>query len=152
MAKNSPKWQNSVCHTSYPWNYILYIWLAFMVHMCKMIISPEFFFHFFKTLNFWVVRGVKRQKLVQNDKTFCPSRLISQEPYITWWLSFMVHICKVIYNIFRCDVHFSKILIFWVHRGAKGQKMVPEWQKIMSVALRISGTIHHMIVTYGANV
>ena len=36
-------------------------------------------------------------------------------------------------------------MIFWVHRGVKGQK-------IISVALLISGTIHHMIVIYGANV
>ena len=34
-------------------------WLSFMVHMCKMTISPGGFFHSLKTLIFWVVRGVK---------------------------------------------------------------------------------------------
>ena len=29
------------------------------------------------------------------------------------------------------------------------KKNGPEWQKIMSVALHISGTIHHMIIIYG---
>ena len=70
-------------------------WLSFMVHMCKMIISPGVFFQFFKILIFQVVRGVKWQKTVQYHKKFCPSRFMSQEPYIIW-LSFMVHMCKMI--------------------------------------------------------
>ena len=37
------------------------ILFLFMVLMCKMIISPGALFHFFKTLIFWVVRGVKRK-------------------------------------------------------------------------------------------
>ena len=40
------------------------------------------FFYFFKILIFWVVRRVKGQKMVQNDKKLCSSRSISQEPYI----------------------------------------------------------------------
>ena len=42
------------------------------------------FFSFFQNFDFlgcWVV-GVKGQKAVQNDKRFCPLRLIFQEPYI----------------------------------------------------------------------
>ena len=53
------------------------------------------FFHFFKILIFRVVKGLKGQKIVQNNKKFCPSCSISQEPYIIW-LSFMVHMCKII--------------------------------------------------------
>ena len=53
------------------------------------------FFLFFKILIFQVVRGVKGQKMIQDDKTFCPSSSISQEPYIML-LSFMVHLCKMI--------------------------------------------------------
>ena len=44
------------------------IWLSFMVHLCKMKISPDVFFHFFKSVSFWVVRVLKQQKLAQNDK------------------------------------------------------------------------------------
>ena len=52
------------------------------------------FFSFFKTLIFWVVRGVKGQKVAQNDKKFL-SPLISQESY-NKWLSIVVHKCKMI--------------------------------------------------------
>ena len=38
-----------------------------MVHFCKMRISPGFF-HFFKILIFWVVRGIKRAK--NNQKIY----------------------------------------------------------------------------------
>ena len=31
---------------------------------------PRLLFHFFKILIFWVVRGVKTQKTVQNEKNF----------------------------------------------------------------------------------
>ena len=37
---------------------------------------------FFQILIFWVARGVKSQKLAQNEKKFCLSHSISQEPYI----------------------------------------------------------------------
>ena len=36
--------------------------------MCKMMISPGFFFHFYEILTFWAVRGVKGQKIAQNEK------------------------------------------------------------------------------------
>ena len=85
------------------------VWLSFMVHMCKMIISLGFFFQFFKILIFCVVFGlsfVKGQKTVQNDKKFCVSCFISQEPYIIQ-LSFMVHLCKMIISWGDCFI-FSK--------------------------------------------
>ena len=53
------------------------IWFSFMVHVCKMIISPGFLFHFFKILIFWVVMEVKGQKMVKNDKKICLLRSIS---------------------------------------------------------------------------
>ena len=40
-------------------------------------------------LIFWVVSGVKRQKMAQSEKKNCLFCFISQEPYIIW-LSFMV--------------------------------------------------------------
>ena len=71
-------------------SYIL--WLSFMVNIYKMIISSDVLFIFLK---FWFSgfrRRVKGQKLVENDKKFCQSCSMSQEPYIIW-LSYMVHIC-----------------------------------------------------------
>ena len=68
--------------------------------------------------------------MVQNDKQFCPLHSISQEPYIIW-LSFMVQICKMISSgIFSLFFYFFKILIFWLHRGKKGQKTVQNDKKV----------------------
>ena len=125
------------------------IWLSCMVHMCKMMISPNVFLSFSKILIFWVVRVVKGKKTVQNGKKFCPSRSISQELFITW-LSFMVHMCTMIISPGVFFI-FAKFWFFGL-LGCKRSKNGPKWQKILSVVLRISGTIHHMIVIYGANV
>ena len=62
--------------------------------------------------------------MVQNDKKFCPSHSISQEPYIIW-LSLMVHMCNMIIPP-AVFFHFFKILIFWVVRVEKGKK----WSKM----------------------
>ena len=64
------------------------IWLSFMVHKCKLMISPG---GFFQNFDF----SVKGHKMVQNEKRFCLFNTISQEPYIIW-LSFVVGKCKMI--------------------------------------------------------
>ena len=43
------------------------------------------------------------------------------------WLSFMIHICKMIR--YPSIFHFLKILIFWVVRGVTGQKIVQNDKK-----------------------
>ena len=125
MAQNNPKLCQSHSISQEP--YI--IWLLFMVHMFKVRISPCFFF-------FWFVRGgrgwVKGQKKLQNNKTFCLSHSVSQksqEPYIIW-LSFMVHMCKVIISpcvffIFS-EFWFSELL---GGGGVKKQKVVQNYNK-----------------------
>ena len=91
------------------------IWLSFLVHIFKMIISPCI-------LIFEVVRGLKGEKMAQNDQKFYLLHSIPQELYIVW-SSFMVHVCKMI--IFPGMLfHFFKILITWVVRGLKGWLMV----------------------------
>ena len=85
------------------------------------------FFLFFKILIFWVVRGVKRQKMAQNEKKLCLSCSISQEPYIIWF-SFMVHFCKMI--IFpRVFFFFSKFWFCGLLKGVRGQKIVQSVKK-----------------------
>ena len=69
-----------------------HIWLSFMVHMCKMIISPGIFL-ISQNFDFPGCQGVKGQKMSQNDRNVCLLHLIFQESYIIW-SSFMVHICK----------------------------------------------------------
>ena len=84
----------------------------------------RYFFHFFETLILRIVSGVKGQKLTQNDKRFCPSRSISQEPYIIW-LPFMVLMCKMIISpgVF---FNFSKFWFSGSSRWWKGKK----WSKM----------------------
>ena len=55
--------------------------LSFMVHLCEMIKSPVvffFFFHFYKSLIFWIFRG-KREKMNQTDKKLCLLYLILRD-------------------------------------------------------------------------
>ena len=112
MAQNDKKFC-LLCFISQE-SYIL--WLSFMVHLCEIMISPGLFFVcFFGFLIFWVVSGVKGQKMVQNKKRICLSPCISPESYITWF-SFMAHMCKMIIST---DIFFifSK---FWFY-GLLGQ-------------------------------
>ena len=120
MKNNNPS--RAVSQEHYQEQYSIWSW--FLVHSCKMMISPEFFFHFFRILIFRVVWGEKGQKIVQNDKKFCLSPSISQEPYILWF-SFVVHKCKMIMSpgIFFI---FSKFWFFWFLGGSKGKK----WPKM----------------------
>ena len=85
------------------------------------------FLHFYKILTFLVVTGVKGQKTAQNNIKFCLLHSISQEPCIKW-LSFMVHIYKMIISsgVFFFFFFWLKILIFWLHRWVKGQKQSQE--------------------------
>ena len=64
-------------------------------HTCVKWWYLQTFVSVFKILIFQAVMGVKVQKMVQNDQKFCLSCSISQELYIIW-LSFMVHMCKII--------------------------------------------------------
>ena len=98
---------------------------SFMVQICKMIISPSIFFYFFQNFGF-VSRGVKGQKIVQNDKKICLLYSISQESCILW-LSFVIQECKM---ISQCFFHLFQILIFWVVGGVKGQKMSQNDKKL----------------------
>ena len=83
--------------------------LSFMVHMCKMIISPDFFF---------------------SNRTWTHNHLVHK----------------------RTLNHLAKLARFFGLLGGKKAKNGPKWQKILSVTLCISGTIHHMIVIYGTHV
>ena len=100
---------------------------------------------FFNIFIFRVVREVKWQKTVQNNKKFCSSHFISQGPNIIS-LSFMVHMCKMI--IF--PGLFSSFSKFWYFRllGGKRAKNGPKWQEILSAVFHISGVIHQSFVKW----
>ena len=129
--------KNYVCHASYLKNHTSYDH-----HLCHMYVKwyLQVFFYFSKFRFFKLLGGVKRQKTVQNDKKFCLSRCISQEPYIIW-LSFMVQMCKMIIST---AVFFNfKVLIFQVVRGLKRQKIAQNDKIFLSVAPLISGPVYH---------
>ena len=153
--KNVPKLQKKISHCISQELYL--IWLWFLVHTCKMMISPAIFFHFFQHSDFSgfsnfiskcqkeilrcgppssrvcdfihffkilicrVAIEVKGQKIVQNYKKFCRSCSISQEPHI--WLSFMVHICKMIIPPGAFLVVFQNFDFLGCQEGWKGKKM-----------------------------
>ena len=69
-AKNGPKWEKILSVMLHISGTIHHVNVSFVVHKCKMMISPCVFFQFLKILIFWVLRRVKGQKIVQNDKRF----------------------------------------------------------------------------------
>ena len=95
------------------------IWLSYLrtmhhmtvIYVCKMIISSGFLFPFFENLVFWVCRGVKVQKMVQNGKN-CTPYLRNHTSY-----------------------DYVKTLIFQFVKGLKGPKKGPKCQKFLSVKL-----------------
>ena len=137
-SKNSPKWQKlCLLHFISLEPYI--IWSSLVVHKCKMIISPGFFF-FFSFSKFWVFRlsgwsNCKKwpimtylSKHISFYRILCCTSLkwwhlqmlfslfqnlshsVSQELYLIW-LWFLVHMCKImIYPTILFQ--FFKILIF----------------------------------------
>ena len=99
------------------------IWFSFMVPICKMILSPGVFFNF-KIFIVQVVRGLKGQKMAQNDKKISVCCTLYFRNHISYdlhlWYTFMYKriISPGIFFI------FFKILIFKIIRGeVKGQKM-----------------------------
>ena len=56
----------------------------------------------------------------------------------------MIHICKMIISLGAC-FYFFKFSFFGLLRGEKGKNR-PKCRKILSMALGIPGTIHHVIV------
>ena len=63
------------------------IWLSFMVHLCKMMMSPGVVVIFKKIVIFWLVRGVKGQNITRKDKKFCCTS------YLRNHTSYYCHLC-----------------------------------------------------------
>ena len=122
-------------------NSIYSIWSWILVHLWKLI-TPGIFFIFSKLLIFRVVRGVKGQKMVQNNRKFCQPHFISQESFIIW-LSFIVHIYKTIIS----SVVFFIFSNFWFSGPIGGNERAKKWSKMTK---NLSVLFH--IVIYGVNV
>ena len=107
----------------------------------KMIISPGIFFILSKCWFFGILGG-GRGKRAKNGPNW--QKIVSIALHISGAIHHMLVLQGTHLFVF---FHFLKILIFWVHKGIKGQKNPKN-----CVTLHISGTIHHMIVNYGAHV
>ena len=61
-----------------------------------LVLNDNISWYFFIFSKFWIfgLLRCKSEKLVQNDKKFCQSLSVSQEPCIIW-LSSMLHLCKM---------------------------------------------------------
>ena len=106
------------------------IWSWFLVHLCKMVISPSVFFNFFKILFFGIVTGVKWQKIAQNHNKLCLSRFISQEHHT----SYDCHLWYTCVKWWYLHVFFSFVQNFdflgCLGVGVKRAKNSPKWQKL----------------------
>ena len=120
MSSICPSFCLSVCCTLYFRNRTLfdyYFW-----YTCVKWWYLRVFFSFFQNLVFWVHRGVKEQKMVQNNKKI---------QSVKFHISGTIHNMTVIYGATKND---------------------PEWQNFLSVAPCISGTMHNMIFICGTHV
>ena len=118
--KKWPKMTKKICLLQLISQKPYIIWLAFIVPLRKMIISPGAFFIFSK---FWFSGLLGGKKIAQNDNQFCLSCLIYQKPCI------MNVICGTqVYNdnISRHFFVFSEFLFFELLGGSKGKK----WPKM----------------------
>ena len=100
-----------------------------------MIISQDVFFSFSKCWFFWVVRGVKVQKTVQNDK----KSFVHHTSYLRNHTSYDCHL-QYTYVKWYLQAFFSffQNFDFFGYKGGKKGKNSLKWQKILSVALNIS--------------
>ena len=106
------------------------------------------FFSFFHNYNFLVWKGFKRAKTGPKWQ-----KILSFELHIWGTVHHMIVICVTqVWNdvISRQFLYFFKILIFRLLAGGRA-KYGPKWQNIMSVSLRISGTVPHMIMVFGTH-
>ena len=143
MTKNGPERTKDYIpsHVISQEQYSVRSW--FLIHLCKMI-SPGVFLFFSKLL----LGGLKGKKWPKWQQ------IMSVELHISGSIHHMI----VVYgthmenaNISRNFFSFSKFDFLSIKR-VKRAKYGPKWQIILSVAVNIWGTIHHMIVIYDTHV
>ena len=110
------------------------IWLSFVVHKCKMMISQGFF-HFFKILVFQFVSGVKGQKW----------------PKMARILSIVLHISGTIHHkIFIYDTHvkwyYFKVFLISLDANMMTINFFCKYKRIFPVIFEIMKVVRHFNV------
>ena len=107
--------KNSACRALYFRNHT-----SCNLHLWCTCVKKNISRHFFK----FFIKGVKREKIAQNEKKICLSPSVSQEPYIIY-LWFLVDMRKMMISP-RFFFIFSKFWFSWFLREKKDKK----WPKI----------------------
>ena len=138
--------KHSVCCTLHLRNYTLHD-----CHLWCKCVKWWYLQVFFSILKFWfsVLSGCwKGKKWPKMTKNFVCYTLyfrnhISDKKIISPGIFF------ILFSKFRSS---GSLGVWGVVKEQKIAKNSPKWQKILSVSLCISGTIHHMIVSFGTHV
>ena len=144
-CKKWPKITKNFCLSHFISQEPYIIWLSFVVHKFKMIISAGCCFIFSK---FYVSWSIMRKKGKKWPK-LCLLHSMSHELYVIW-LWFLGHMCKndISVSVFFLLLLFFKFLISWVISRLKCKK----WCKMTKNSVCCSSYLRNhtsMFVIYG---
>ena len=91
------------------------IWLGFLVHCCKMMISPGILFIFQK---FWFL-GPTSVERAKRGLHWCAHHFLVTISLLVW---FLVHSCRIM-KFIGLFLTFIKLLICWIVKWGKRAKM-----------------------------
>ena len=118
-TKNGPKWQKILSVSLLISGTVHHIWLCFLIHMCKIMISPAIFFIFSKLFFFWFFRRIKGQKMTLNYYQLQSIMLYilgNVDHYQDFWYAGVKYYLQVFFFIFlkKCNIVNIKILLFFI--------------------------------------
>ena len=113
--------------------------------MCKMMISPDIFFHFLEIFIFRAVTGVKGQKIakMKNNNYIC------HLPYLTNSITYDHDLWYTCVKWWYLQDFFSFFLKFSFFRLLGGKNSPKSKATILPVTCHTSGAVKHMIMIFG---
>ena len=117
-----------------PYLEITFLWLIIKIFLLLKFVGTKVFLQF-------------KKMLTMTCHFFRPS--------VTHHISGTLHHLIIIFGTHLWNDYISWVFFIFLEFPFFGGKIArngPKWQKILSVTLQISGTIHHMIDIYGTHV